>query len=136
MGLGVAKRKDGAITLGPLLVTPDELEPHRRCKGFALTMTASVTGELVSEGRWDSIDWDFADMIVYASRGVEPRSGDVIGSGTVATGCLFEHHTTHPEDFRGWLQPGDEVHLTVEQLGELRQRIVPGPKPAPLSTGF
>jgi 2-keto-4-pentenoate hydratase/2-oxohepta-3-ene-1,7-dioic acid hydratase in catechol pathway len=136
MGLGVAKGKDGAITLGPLLVTPDELEPHRSGKGFALSMTASINGEQVSAGRWDSIDWDFADMIVYASRGVELRSGDVIGSGTVATGCLFEHHTTNPDDFRGWLQPGDEVHLAVQQLGELRQRIVPGPKPEPLSTGL
>jgi 2-keto-4-pentenoate hydratase/2-oxohepta-3-ene-1,7-dioic acid hydratase in catechol pathway len=136
MGAGPAKSKDGSITIGPLLVTPDEIETCRLGKGYALTMTASVNGQQVSEGRWDSIDWDFADMIAYTSRGTELRSGDVIGSGTVPTGCLFEHYVTHPESFRGWLQPGDEVHLSVERLGHLRQRIVAGPEPIPLSTGF
>ena len=136
MGAGPAKSKDGAITLGPLLVTPDEIETHRAGKGFALSMTAAVNGQQVSEGRWDSIDWDFADMIAFTSRGTELRLGDVIGSGTVPTGCLFEHYATHPESFRGWLQPGDEVHLSVEQLGDIRQRVIAGPKPIPLSTGF
>ena len=136
MGTGPAKSKDGAITLGPLLVTPDEIETHRAGKGFALSMTAAVNGQQVSEGRWDSIDWDFADMIAYTSRGTELRPGDVIGSGTVPTGCLFEHYATHPESFRGWLQPGDEVHLSVERLGDIRQRIIAGPEPIPLSTGF
>ena len=112
------------------------MKPHRSGNGFALSMTASVNGELISKGRWDSIDWDFADMIVYASRGTELRCGDVIGSGTVPTGCLFEHSTTHPDSFPGWLQPGDVVHLAIERLGELRQRIVAGPEPVPLSTGF
>ena len=96
MGCGPAKSKDGATTLGPLLVTPDEIEPHRAGKGFALSMTAAVNGEQTSQGRWDSIDWDFADMIAYTSRGTELRPGDVIGSGTVPTGCLFEHYATHP----------------------------------------
>ena len=136
MGTGPAKSKDGAITLGPLLVTPDEIETHRAGKGFALSMTAAVNGQQVSEGRWDSIDWDFADMIAYTSRGTELRPGDVIGSGTVPTGCLFEHYATQPESFRGWLQPGDEVHLSVERLGDIRQRIIAGPKPIQLSTGF
>jgi 2-keto-4-pentenoate hydratase/2-oxohepta-3-ene-1,7-dioic acid hydratase in catechol pathway len=136
MGCGPAKSKDGATTLGPLLVTADEIEPHRAGKGFALSMTAAVNGEQISQGRWDSIDWDFADMIAYTSRGTELRPGDVIGSGTVPTGCLFEHYATHPGSFRGWLQPGDEVHLAVEQLGDIRQRVIAGPKPIPLSTGF
>ena len=136
MGCGPAKSKDGATTLGPLLVTPDEIEPHRAGKGFALSMTAAVNGEQTSQGRWDSIDWDFADMIAYTSRGTELRPGDVIGSGTVPTGCLFEHYATHPGSFRGWLQPGDEVHLAIEQLGDIRQRVIAGPKPIPLSTGF
>jgi glyoxylase-like metal-dependent hydrolase (beta-lactamase superfamily II) len=76
------------------------------------------------------------DMIAYTSRGTELRPGDVIGSGTVPTGCLFEDYATHPESFRGWLQPGDEVHLAIEQLGDIRQRIIAGSKPIPLSTGF
>jgi 2-keto-4-pentenoate hydratase/2-oxohepta-3-ene-1,7-dioic acid hydratase in catechol pathway len=136
MGCGPAKSKDGATTLGPFLVTPDEIEPHRAGKGFALSMTAAVNGEPTSQGRWDSIDWDFADMIAYTSRGAELRPGDVIGSGTVPTGCLFEHYATHPGSFRGWLQAGDEVHLAIEQLGDIRQRVIAGPKPIPLSTGF
>lgn len=136
MGCGPAKSKDGATTLGPLLVTPDEIEPHRAGKGFALSMTAAVNGDQTSQGRWDIIDWDFADMIAYTSRGTELRPGDVIGSGTVPTGCLFEHYATHPESFRGWLQPGDEVHLAIEQLGDIRQRVIAGSKPVPLSTGF
>jgi 2-keto-4-pentenoate hydratase/2-oxohepta-3-ene-1,7-dioic acid hydratase in catechol pathway len=136
MGAGPAKSKDGAITLGPLLVTPDEIEAHRAGKGFALSMTAAVNGQQVSEGCWDSIDWDFADMIAYTSRGTGLRPGDVIGSGTVPTGCLFEQYATHPESFRGWLRPGDNVHLSVERLGDIRQRIIAGPEPVPLSTGF
>ena len=59
--------------------------------------------------RWNEVDWGFADMITYASRGTTLRAGDVIGSGTVATGCLFEHFADRPAGFRGWLQPGDEV---------------------------
>ena len=136
MGLGPSKGKDGANTLGPMLVTPDELEPHRNGKGFALSMTGFVNGEAVSAGRWDDIDWDFADMIAYTSRGTWLRPGDVIGSGTVPTGCLFEHYAMTPDTFRGWLLPGDEVLLVVEGLGEIRQRVVQGIAPKPLSTGF
>ena len=136
MGLGPSKGKDGANTLGPMLVTPDELEQHRNGKGFALSMTGFVNGEAVSAGRWDDIDWDFADMIAYTSRGTWLRPGDVIGSGTVPTGCLFEHYAMNPDTFRGWLLPGDEIRLVVEGLGETRQRVVEGVAPKPLSTGF
>lgn len=136
LGAGPAKSKDGALTLGPTLVTPDEIEAFRSGKGFALGMTASVNGRQISAGRWDSIDWDFADMIAYTSRGTELRPGDVIGSGTVPTGCLFEHYVTSPAVFPGWLQPGDEVSLTIEGLGTTVQRVTAGPTPVPLSTGF
>ena len=136
MGLGPSKGKDGANTLGPMLVTPDELEQHRNGKGFALSMTGFVNGEAVSAGRWDDIDWDFADMIAYTSRGTWLRPGDVIGSGTVPTGCLFEHYAMNPDMFRGWLLPGDEIRLVVEGLGETRQRVVEGVAPKPLTTGF
>jgi 2-keto-4-pentenoate hydratase/2-oxohepta-3-ene-1,7-dioic acid hydratase in catechol pathway len=136
MGLGPAKGKDGANTLGPMFVTPDELESCRSTKGFDLSMTAYVNDELVSSGRWDSIDWDFADMITYASRGTWLRPGDVLGSGTVPTGCLFEHYAMAPDNFRGWLQPGDHVRLEVERLGVLTHRVVAGVAPEPLSTGY
>jgi 2-keto-4-pentenoate hydratase/2-oxohepta-3-ene-1,7-dioic acid hydratase in catechol pathway len=134
--LGPAKGKDTANTLGPMLVTPDELEPYRSGNGFDLEMTGYVNGELVSKGRWNTIDWGFADMITYTSRGTTLRVGDVIGSGTVDTGCLFEHYAMAPEQFRGWLRPGDEVRLVVEHLGELRQRVVAGVNAEPLSSGY
>ncbi|WP_078278121.1 fumarylacetoacetate hydrolase family protein [Mycobacteroides franklinii] len=136
MGLGPSKGKDGVNTLGPMLVTPDELEPHRNRKGFALSMTGQVNGETVSHGSWDDIDWDFADMVAYTSRGTRLRPGDIIGSGTVPTGCLLEHYRMDPNGFRGWLAPGDEVRLIVDKLGEIHQRIIDGPALHPLSTGF
>ncbi|MFF0148482.1 2-keto-4-pentenoate hydratase/2-oxohepta-3-ene-1,7-dioic acid hydratase in catechol pathway [Amycolatopsis sulphurea] len=134
--LGPGKGKDTANTLGPMLVTPDELEPFRAGHAFDLEMTGYVNGELVTRGRWSTIDWGFADMITYVSRGTNLRAGDVIGSGTVETGCLFEHYSIDPRNFRGWLQPGDEVRLVVEQLGELRQRVVEGVKAERLSSGY
>ncbi|OBJ38374.1 hypothetical protein A5621_13525 [Mycobacterium colombiense] len=135
MGLGPGKGKDGATTLGPMLVTPDELALYQQGNGFALTMTAYINGEETGAGRWDQIDWDFADMIVYLSRGTSLRPGDVIGSGTVPTGCLFEHFVMAPDTFRGWLSPGDEVRLVVEELGEIRNRVVAGSPPQPLRRG-
>lgn len=134
--LGPAKGKDGTNTLGPMLVTPDEIAPYRSRNAFDLGMTGYVNGELVSEGRWDSIDWGFPDMITYTSRGTHLRPGDVIGSGTVPSGCLFEHFAMDPDNFRGWLAPGDEVRLVVEQLGEIRHRVVAGVKAEPLSSGY
>ncbi|WP_312870848.1 fumarylacetoacetate hydrolase family protein [Gordonia asplenii] len=136
IGTGPAKSKDGAQTLGPFLVTPDEIESYRAGKGFALQMTASVNGEQVSSGRWDSIDWDFADMIAYASRGADLRAGDVLGTGTVPTGCLVEAFAADPDGFRGWLQPGDRVELAVERLGSTRQQVTAAEPVEPLSTGF
>jgi len=135
--LGPAKGKDTANTIGPYLVTPDELEPYRSRKAFDLEMTAHVNDELVSRGRMNTIDWGFSDMIAYASRGTELRAGDVIGSGTVETGCLFEHFVLDPDRFRGWLQPGDVVRLAVEHIGELRHRIASAPSDAPrLTSGY
>lgn len=123
LGLGPAKGKDTATTIGPALVTSDELERFRSKKGFSLRMTAEVNGEQVTEGNWDSIDWTFSDLIAYVSRGTALRPGDVIGSGTVPTGCLYEHYKLGSAGFRDWLQPGDEVRLAVEELGELRHRV-------------
>ena len=134
--LGPAKGKDTANSFGPMLVTPDELEPFRSGRAFDLGMTGYVDGDLVSQGRWNAIDWGFPDMITYAARGTRLRVGDVIGSGTVETGCLFEHYAVDPGNFRGWLTPGNEVKLAVERLGELRHRIVEGVKAERLSSGY
>ncbi|MFK7918493.1 MAG: fumarylacetoacetate hydrolase family protein [Ilumatobacter sp.] len=118
-GLGPTKGKDGATTLGPTLVTADELADRRSGKGFDLSMRAWVNDELVTDGSLAQLDWSFAEMVAHASRGTEVRVGDVIGSGTVPMGCLLEHAMRDGEDFRGWLAPGDRLRVEVELLGTL-----------------
>ncbi|MFR9804074.1 fumarylacetoacetate hydrolase family protein [Pseudonocardia sp. RS010] len=133
---GPAKGKDGANTLGPMLVTPDELEPHRSGGSYRLRMSAHVNGEYVGGGLLDQMDWTWGEMLAYASRGTTLRPGDALGSGTVPTGCLIEHFATAPDTFRGWLRPGDVVRLEVEQLGAIEQRVLPAPPVHRLRTGF
>ncbi len=121
VGLGPAKGKDFATSLGPWLVTPDELADRRAGKGFALQMIARVNGRELSRGSWDSISFDFREMIARASQGVTLYPGDVLGSGTVGTGCILE---LGPENTGGWLEAGDVVELEIERLGVLRNEIV------------
>ncbi len=135
VGLGPAKGKDGATTLGPVLVTADELEPYRKGKGFNLAMTVAINGQPFSAGNWSTIDWSFDDVIAYTSRGTHLVPGDVLGSGTVGRGCLLEHFRMDLAGFRGWLTPGDEVVLEVEKIGQLRQKVVPPVERHPLSSG-
>jgi 2-keto-4-pentenoate hydratase/2-oxohepta-3-ene-1,7-dioic acid hydratase in catechol pathway len=117
--LGPAKGKDFATSLGPFLVTPDELPDD-----LALTMTATVNGREYSRGRLDDLHWSWGDILAYASRGTRVVAGDVIGSGTVGTGCILELSISHGTDAYPWLQRGDEVVLEVEGLGRLANRIV------------
>lgn len=133
IGLGPAKGKDGATSIGPVLVTPDELEPHRDGKGYRLSMRAAVNGRDTGGGTWADIHWSFGQMLAYASRGTRLLPGDVIGSGTVGTGCLLELSGLHGSERYPWLQPGDVVTIEVEQLGALTGRIVEGPPVVPLS---
>ena len=132
VGLGPAKGKDSATTLGPYLVTPDELESHRTARGYDLSMTADVNGRPYSAGNWSTLYWTFPQMIAYASRGTTLHPGDVIGSGTVGTGCILELSRVHGLDAFPWLEPGDRVTLAVEGLGSLRSTVVPGVVPLPL----
>jgi len=120
VGLGPAKGKDFATQIGPFLVTPDEIEETRCGKGYDLRMVARVNGEEISRGNWKSIHWSFAEMIAHASAGAELRPGDLIGSGTVGTGCLLEVGTGK---LGRWLAPGDEVELEIDRLGVLRGRL-------------
>jgi len=90
LGLGPAKGKDTAATLGPYLVTPDELEPYRQGDRFDLTMTVSVNGTLIGKDSLANSAWSFPEMISYASRGTDVRAGDILGSGTCGDGCLIE----------------------------------------------
>lgn len=125
VGLGPAKGKDFATSIGPSLVTPDELEPYLlpdRSRGnrYKLTMTASVNGCEYSRGNASDMRWTFAELIAQASRNTVLKPGDLIGSGTVGTGCITEF----PEGTYPWLQPGDVVRLEIEGLGTLTNVIV------------
>lgn len=133
LNLGPAKGKDFATTLGPELVTPDELSGRRSGAAYDLTMTAELRraaqGEAVvcSRGTLADLHWSFGEMIAYASRDARVEPGDVIGSGTVGTGCLLELRLVHGADAYPWLAPGDEVTLSVERLGSLTTRVVAAP---------
>jgi 2-keto-4-pentenoate hydratase/2-oxohepta-3-ene-1,7-dioic acid hydratase in catechol pathway len=131
-GTGPAKGKDTATSLGPFLVTPDELEPFRDGNGYALAMTASVNGTRCSSGSWSSLFWSMGEMLAFASRGTELRPGDVVGTGTVGTGSIMELAAVHGGDAHPWLRVGDEVELRVEELGAIRSRVVASPPPTPL----
>lgn len=122
--LGTAKGKDTSISLGPTLVTPDELEPHRSGTSFALQMTAQVNGRVVGTDRWDSMHFSFAQMTEHASRGTEVRPGDVLGSGTCGGGCLAELWGREGLDAHAPLAPGDVVTIAVEELGSITSRVV------------
>jgi 2-keto-4-pentenoate hydratase/2-oxohepta-3-ene-1,7-dioic acid hydratase in catechol pathway len=124
VGLGPAKGKDFATTLGPVLVTPDELAPYRRGKAYDLAMRASVNGKEYSRGNLSDIYWSFGEMLAHASRGTEIVPGDVIGSGTCGTGCILELSLVHGADRYPWLAPGDAVALEVERLGRVENRVV------------
>lgn len=135
--LGPSKGKDGANTIGPMLVTIDELEPFRTGGSYHLEMKGFVNGELVSQGFMDQMDWSWGEVLAYASRGTKLLPGELIGSGTVPTGCLIEHWAMDgPDKFRGWLQPGDVVRLEVQELGAIEQRILPSAPVHRLRTGF
>ncbi|HUI66246.1 MAG TPA: fumarylacetoacetate hydrolase family protein [Bacteroidota bacterium] len=109
--LGPAKGKDWCTGIGPVLVTPDEIGDP-----YALAMRARVNGELWSEGNTSSIHWKFEQMIEFLSRDQTLHPGDVIGSGTVGTGCGLE--------LDRWIRPNDVIELEIEKIGVLRNRIV------------
>jgi fumarylacetoacetate (FAA) hydrolase len=122
--LGPAKGKDFASSIGPWLVTPDELADARRDKGYDLAMTAIVNGQELSRGTWSSAHFSFGEMVERASADVRLRPGDLLGSGTVGTGCLLE---VRDEILGRYLEPGDTVSLAIERLGELTSPVVESP---------
>lgn len=122
--LGPAKGKDFASSIGPWLVTPDELADVRRDKGYDLAMTAAVNDQELSRGNWSTAHFSFGEMVERASADVRLRPGDLLGSGTVGTGCLLE---IKDEQLKRYLQPGDSVTLAIERLGELTAPVVQRP---------
>lgn len=135
LNLGPAKGKDFATSLGPWLVTVDELEPYKISTPYGnkydLKMVARHNGKQVSEGNLNDMNWTFAELIERASYGVTLYPGDVIGSGTVGTGCYLELNGTWTlearakgQDFKPiWLQDGDEMELEITNLGVLKNKI-------------
>ena len=135
LNLGPAKGKDFATAVGPMLVTLKELEefeiPAKKNhigKSWNLEMKCSVNGKLVSLGNLGDMDWTFAEIIERASYGVDLYPGDIIGSGTVGTGCFLELNGTgklnDPDYPEQWLQEGDIIEMEIENLGKLVNTIV------------
>lgn len=135
LNLGPAKGKDFCTVIGPMLVTLDELEQYEvPCKenhtgkAWNLGMKCRVNGKQVSEGNLADMDWTFAEIIERCSYGVELLPGDVIGSGTVGTGCFLELNGTgvlnNPDFVPQWLQEGDVVEMEIDGLGKLSNTIV------------
>lgn len=125
VGLGPSKSKDFATSLGPVLTSFRDLKDDYRDGRLHLEMTARVNGKECSRGNAGSMYWTWPQILAHASRDTELRPGDVIGSGTVGTGCILE---LTPEAVGGWLKPGDVVELTVERIGTLRNRVVERPR--------
>ncbi|WP_314213247.1 fumarylacetoacetate hydrolase family protein [Pseudarthrobacter equi] len=130
LSMGPAKGKDTATSLGPWLVTKDELEPYRTAAGFDRAMSLKVNGIEYSRASWADVHYSFGEMVSYASRGTEVRPGDVFGSGTCGTGCILELSRTHGEGEFPWLQAGDDVLIEIEGLGTQRTTIAKTPQPA------
>ena len=135
LNLGPAKGKDFATVIGPMLVTLDELEKYEiPCKqghtgkSWNMKMSCKVNGIEVSTGNVGDMDWTFAEIIERCSYGVNIFPGDVIGSGTVGTGCFLELNGTgklnNPDYKEQWLQEGDTVEMTIDGLGILENKIV------------
>lgn len=121
VGLGPSKSKDFATTLGPRIVPMAELKDVYRDGRLHLTMTAKVNGKEYSRGNAGSMYWTWPQILAHASRDADLQPGDVIGSGTVGTGCILE---LTPDAVGGWLQPGDVVELEIERIGALRTPII------------
>lgn len=135
LNLGPAKGKDFATAIGPMLVTPDELEAHKIDPpvghigtNYKLDMKCWVNGVQVSQGNTADMNWTFEELIERASYGTYLYPGDVIGSGTVGTGCFLELNGTgmlkDPKNFKPqWLQENDVVEMEVTDLGRLTNTI-------------
>lgn len=121
VGLGPSKGKDFANALGPSLVSVEELQDCWSDGRPSLEMTASVNGQVYSRGNSRSMYWTWPQLLAHASRDTTLLPGDVIGSGTVGTGCILE---LTPEEVGGWLKPGDCIELTIERIGTLTNTVV------------
>lgn len=123
--LGPFKGKDFASSLGPVLVTPDELADHRAGGGYDLLMTSSVNGREYGRDRWSSATWSFEELVSFASWNSVVEAGALIGSGTCQGGCILELSLRTSNDEYPWLATGDQVSLAIEGLGAIEAEILP-----------
>ena len=125
LNLGPAKGKDFATSIGPYLVTLDELQDKMIGNieelRYDLSMEAFLNDKLISSDNFKNITWSFSDMIERASYGVDLVPGDLIGSGTCATGCLLELNQTNNKN--SWLKDGDTISLKIDKLGVLENKV-------------
>lgn len=128
VGLGPTKGKDTASTIGPVVVTIDELADKLTATGeFSLEMSVKLNGRELGSDNLSNMAWSFAELVAYASRGTWVRRGDILGSGTAGSGCLAE--------FWGWtgqlepppLKVGDVVEMSVEKIGTITNTIINSP---------
>lgn len=135
LNLGPAKGKDFSTVIGPYLITPDELKehlcsakPNHVGNSHKLEMKCTVNGIQVSQGYVSDMDWTFAEIIERCAYGADILPGDVIGSGTVGTGCFLELNGTGLLNDKNyttqWLQPNDVVSLEITGLGTLTNTII------------
>ena len=120
VGLGPSKGKDFANALGPYLVPFSELQDRYQNGWLDLNMSAFINGKRVSQGNASSMYWSWPQLLAHASRDTKLLPGDVIGSGTVGSGCILE---LTPEVAGGWLKAGDVVQLEIERLGILENCV-------------
>lgn len=133
LNLGPAKGKDFASVIGPYLVTPDEIKDKLIDKEghgsiYDLKMSCFLNNQLVSEGNFKDMNWTFEQIIERVSYGTTIYPGDIIGSGTVGTGCLLELNGTgkiKDSNYNEvWLKEGDVVKMKIDKLGEISNKIV------------
>ena len=130
--LGPAKGKDSATSFCAFLVAPDELADSQAGNAYDPEMTASVNGRPYSRGTFSGIHWRFGELLAYAFRGTTVRSGDIIGSGTVRTGCILVPSAAGGPEAYPWLKPGDQLRLEVDRLGVISSTIRPSAPVIPL----
>jgi len=135
LNLGPAKGKDFCTIIGPYLVTKDELSDKKvkTTEGhngdtYSLNMKCWLNGELLSEGNMKDMNWTFAEIVERCAYGADILPGDVIGSGTVGTGCLLElngsHKLKNPDYQPVWLKDGDIIEMEIESLGRIKNKVV------------
>jgi 2-keto-4-pentenoate hydratase/2-oxohepta-3-ene-1,7-dioic acid hydratase in catechol pathway len=126
---GQAKGKDFASTIGPWIVSPDELDPYRHGDRIDIALSATLNGVVLGVDSLANLAWSIEELISYASRGAWIRPGDLIGVGTCGSGCLAELWGRNGRHDPPPLKAGDVVTLTAEGIGTLTNTVVEGPPP-------